>query len=333
MRYVPVLVLAVLIAGCLQGPAGPTGPQGPAGAGAGLGGEATTGGTSGSSGGAVTNSPPSFQSFTGSLTSADNSGTQVETFTGAVFDPNGEKDMRQADLKVALTGAATGSFTHTVTTAESTAATEPASFGGDGWKVWSATTNDGVLNFKFRYAFPIGTAPGTDTFTVSITPSGGSAVTGPADSTTVDTFSEIQIPTTPVNADGSAAASNNWGLWTAAPNAANVEGTNFVKLTNSGQKADASVVLDFTETAFAGPDTNFTIPLNGNIQFAWVELAAGTTAPSGGTYTYLAASADGSVTVTFSGLNKVIFVKYRLAQLPAVLAEQSYGASYTATEL
>lgn len=334
MRCVPALVLAVLVAGCLQGPVGPQGPPGPAGTGAaGLGGEAATGGTSGTSGGQVTNSPPAFQSFTGSLGSADNSGTISETFTGAVLDSNGERDMRLGILSVALTGAATGTFTHTISAAESGAPSEPASFGADGWKVWSSTPNDGVLNFKFRYTFPIGAAPGTDTFTVSITPSGGTAIGGPSDATTVGTFSEIQIPTTPVNADGSPAAVNNWGLWSAAPGATNVESSNFVKLTNTGQKLDASVVLDFTEAVFAGADENFSIPLNGNVQFAWTELAAGATSPSGGTYTYLAVSADGSATVTFSGLNKVIFVKYRLVQLPAVLAEQSYGASYTATEL
>lgn len=338
MRHGWLIVTAIVLGGCLQGPPGPPGPpgaQGPPGPGAegGLAGEATTGGTSGTSGGSVGNAAPAFRTFSGSLANADNSGTSLEIFTGTVFDANGEKDLRQATLRVAVTGPATYVSNHTVTMPESTALDEPASFGADGWKVWSATANDGVLNFKFRFTFPIGTTPGTYAIRPTVVPAGGSAVDGTADSTVVAVFSEISLSATPVLPSGAASASNSWGLWTATPGAANVESTNFVKLVNTGQKATASVVLDFTEAGFTGPDANFTIPINGNVQFAWAELPPDTTAPSAGTYGWLAPSADGSVTVTFTGLNKVIFVKYRIAALPEVLAAQSYGASYTATEV
>lgn len=297
--------------------------------------ETATGATSGNSGGSVANVAPTIQSFAGSASGADNSGTITEIFTLTLRDGNGEKDFRDDVVSIALTGAITGTFTHTVTLAESNSETdEPASFGADGFKVWTgAVKHDGLLLVKYRYNYAIGTPAGTYTFTPRITPDGGSAITGTAKSTTVEVFSELTIASAPVDANGNPTA-NNWGLWSATPGAANTEGTNLVKIVNTGQKADARVVIDFTESAFTSPDPDFPgIPLDNNIQFATCEVASSSTAPSTCSFTFGATSSSGSVAVQFSGLGKAIFVKYRVLEMPQVLPAGSYGASYTASEL
>jgi hypothetical protein len=294
--------------------------------------QSVTGGA-GTGGGIVSNTAPVLQAFTGSLTTGDNSGSSIETFSGTLFDANGERDFQSATVRVALTGAATGTFTHVVTLTEWGTLVEPSSFGSDGFKIWSGTANDGVLLFKYRYTFTIGTPAGVYTFTPAVTPSGGSLVLGTLDATTIEVFSLITIDAAPVTAAGEASA-GAWGGWTASPGATNVEATNYLKLTNTGQKADATVVIDFTETVFTGSDANFTIPITNNLQFSWWEdTSPSVSAPSEGTFSYLTTNADGSVAVTFSGLNNIIYIKYRISALPAVVASQTYGAAFTATEL
>lgn len=300
--------------------------------------ETATGATSGSSGGSVGNVAPSISSFAGSASGADNSGSSSEVFTLTLFDGNGEKDFRDDVVTVALSGAATGTFTHAITNAEAgPETTEPAAFGADGFKAWTgAVKNDGTLIVKFRYTYPIGSPAGTYTFTPTLTPDGGSAIVGTGKSTPVEVFSEITVAPAPVGLDGAPTASN-WGLWRAAPGGAgaeNVEGTNLVKLVNTGQKASSRVVIDFTESAFTSPDPDYSgIPIDNNVQFAVCELATGAASPSGCTWTYGATSSSGSVAVEFTGLNKAIYVRYRIVEMPTVLPTGSYGASYTASEL
>lgn len=324
----------LLLAACLVGAAiaGCTAaPQQRAPVSAPLGGETVNGGP-GTGGGNVGNTPPTWQSFAASPTSVDNSGGGSTTLTGQVFDANGETD--GMTLTVTVGGVlAAATHAHTVTSNEADSTTEPAGFGSDGFKVWTGTgKNDGVLLFRYKQTVPIGTPAGTATFAPSVSDAHGAAVNGTAASVTVTVFSEITVASAPVDAAGSP-TSANWGLWSAAAGAGNVDGTNFVKLTNTGQKPSAQVVIDFTDAAFLGQSNpNFSIPINGNVQFAWWQGNA-SAVPSQGAFTYGAASSDGSVTVQFNGLGNVIYVKYRIVQLPQVLAAQSYAASYTATEL
>lgn len=315
------LVLALAAAGCIQEPrAEPLAPQ-------------SVQGGSGQGGGDVGNVLPSFQAFSGSLATADNSGTSVEVFAGRVFDANTEADLKE--VKVRLSGVVSGEFTHKVTADDRAAASEPASFGSDGFKAWTEAPDDGVLHFKFRFTYPLGTSLGTATaIPVVFDESGGDGVQGPADTTTVTSFSQITVASVPVNLDGTLSASATWGLWTASPGDASVEARNFLKLTNTGQRGDATVVIDFSAAAFSGPDSRTSIPIAGNVEFAWWEDASpGSTAPSEGAFSFLPANADGSVALAFGGLGRVIYVKYRVKQLPSVLVSQSYGASFTATEL
>ncbi|HWG92108.1 MAG TPA: hypothetical protein VNZ52_14760 [Candidatus Thermoplasmatota archaeon] len=317
----------------LAGCASPTATQTPT---PGLGTEAVEGG-SGTSGGTVTNVPPVYRAFAGSATAGDNSGSSFEVFSGTLFDANGEKDLRSGliTVTVAIPGGATAAYTHTVTAAEAEQNTdEPANYGTDAFKVWTGTKNDGQIFYKFRYSYATGTPPGTYTFTSAFTPLGGVPVAAPAtDSTTIATFKLITVSSAPVKSDGTPSASNNWGLWTAVPGQRNVESQNFVKIVNSGQDATAAIFVDFTETEFRGADANYTIPIRGNIQFSHCEVASATVAPSACTFSaWTDASAQGT-TLTFTGLAKAMYVKYRVVAIPDVVAGQSYGASYTITEL
>lgn len=317
------LALAIVVAGC----AAPEGPAEP------LEQSAVQGGQ-GQGGGNVNNAPPQWQAFSGSLATADNSGATVEVFTGRLFDPNAERDLQR--ITITRGGVVSGAATRTITPQEASApGGEPGSFDAAGFKVWSDQPNDGILHVKYRFTFPLGTPPGTATFTPSVEDKKNPAVQGPADSTTVTLYSLLTVAPDPVGPTGAAQAGAGWGQWSAAPGATNVEGTNFIKITNNGQVAGAQVVLDFTEAAFVGAtDANFSVPIANNVEFAWWEdktpLAS---APNEGTYAWLPANADGSVTVQFSGLGNIIYAKYRVKALPAVLDAQSYGASYTATEL
>lgn len=324
-RILPILLAGLLLAGCAA-------PNPPAEEPFPVGSQAVQGGQ-GSGGGSVGNLPPVWQSFNGTLTTAENSGGVAETFTGKVLDANGEKDF--TSLTIRVTGVVSGNFTRVLEPGDANQLTEPASFGADNWKVWTDVKNDGFLWLKFRYTFPLGAPAGTATFTPNAKDgAGGAGVDGTPDATTVSLFSEITVAAQPVSANGNV-STGSWGGWTATPGATNVEAANYLKLTNTGQKAAAQVVIDFSEAALVGSsDPNYTIPVASNVEFAWFEdTTPAASAPNEGTYAWSGANADGSATVAFSGLNNVLYVTYRIKQLPAVLAIQSYAASYTATEL
>ncbi len=322
-----VCVLTLALAGC-------TGPSNGSNAF-----DAVKGG-SGSGGGSVEEVNAQILSFTGDLVTADNSGSSVEVFTATLFDANGEKSMAGLELFIEIRGAGEGSSSRIITQPEAVKGDpQPVEFDAGGWKVWSDAQRDGKLTAAFRYVYPLGTPPGAYTITMSLKDEGIVVATSAPDATAVEVFSEIAVDPTPYKADGSPAtgpggAPANWGEWTARPGATNVESLNYIKLTNTGQDASASVVIDFSAAAFSGADANYTIPLDGNIQFAFFEdTSPGTSAPNEGTYVYGGASADGSVTVTFTGLGNIIYVVYRVVEIPAVVAAQTYGAAFTATEL
>ncbi len=295
-------------------------------------------GGAGTGGGSVNNIPPTFSGFTPSTTTVDNSGSSVIVFSGTLSDPNSELDLEGSVLTVALGGVYTGTFERTITNLEAAGAdTEPTAY-TDGWKVWSGDALDGVMNFKFRFTVPIATDAGTLTFTPTVDPAGTGTglepVTGSTTNVAVTVFSELVIDG-PFLLDGTDDSGNRWGRWAADPGATNVASENYIKITNTGQDATASVVIDFTESVFTGiSNPNFTIDVTNNVQFAWFEdTTPGTTAPSEGTFSYLPANADGSVTTTFSGKGNVIWVHYRVVELPSPLPAQTYGVAYTATEL
>src|SRR5439155_24562874 len=118
-------------------------------------------------------------------------------------------------------------------------------------------------------------------------------------------FSLVTVAGAPVNAAGVAQPGQNWGQWSAVPGTSNVQSTNYLKLTNDGDKPAVSVGIDFTEPAFAGATANnFSIPLDGNVQFAWAE-GSPSASPSSLTFTFAPASGSGSVTPSFTAKGNV----------------------------
>lgn len=319
------LLLAIVAAGCTGNtPAATDDPILP---------QAVSGG-SGGGGGTVLNSAPSVTAFTADRTTGENDGSFAVVFSGTVFDPNTENQI--ANLSIASVGANALSSTHALAGTERSATEEPASFGADGWKVWTGESPyDGVLLWKYRQTFPIFSSAGNHTFRLTVTDQPGeSGVSSPL-TVVLQRFSLISVGGAPVDLQGVPLVGQNWGQWSAQAGASNVTSTNYLKLVNDGDSPNPRVVIDFTEAAFRGTgDANFTIPLDGNVQFAWFEdTTPAVTAPSEKPFVFGATSGNGAATVSFTGKGNVVYVAYRLVKLPSVLPVQPYGATFTVTEL
>lgn len=325
-----LIVLALLLAGCSSPGASVNPPSVVASDPAdGVQRETVTGST-GAVGGSVANSAPVVQAFTPSATTGENRGGFVVVFTGRVFDRNTESQVQ--NLSVVGVGPTLLAAGHAVTAEERNATTAPAEFGSDGFKVWTGTKNDGILNFEFRRTFPAFTPAGAYAFTAYVADAPGLLGASAPVAITLAAFSDITIGPTPVDAAGVALAGQNWGHWSAEAGASNVASNNYIKLENTGDVAASSVVIDLANEFVGVEDSSFTIPTAGNIQFAWAQGPVGAI-PSALTFNYLPANADGTVTVQFAGQGNVLYVTYRIVQLPDVLPVQSYGISFTVTEL
>ncbi len=259
------------------------------------------------------------------FTSVSSSGTEA---TAAVSAP------------VTLTGASTK--TATVVFAPSGTATSGASC-------------TGTTDYTISPASPLSFAPGVTAGNIAITVCNDTlgessetiilTLSAPAEAalgaTTVFTYTItdddlfVTPAADPVRADGTADTGVAWGGWAADPAAANVASTNYLKITNTGDQPTRAYTVDFTPTTFAGvTDATQTIVLDTNIQFAcWEDATPGTTTPTeaGSFYTFGAASGTGSVTGSFSGLGNIVYCKYQIVSLPALLVDQAYTATYTVT--
>ena len=291
-------------------------------------------GGSGGSGGSVKDVKGTMGALVGTCPGVcDNSGSTTISFNGTANDGNGEQDI--AFITIASAGPAGNlGANHTVTSAERNATTEPASFGSDGFKVWNAVAKDGALSFRYAKVLSAFTPAGVTGW--SATESNAAGVTSTAtavSSFTITSFSSISVNGAPVDATGANQTGLNWGQWSASPGDTNVSSTNYLKLTNNGDVANAAVVIDYTESVFTGTtDNSYTVSIDNNVQFAFCDVLAGA-APSSCTFTFGATSPGGSTTVTFAGKGHVIYVAYRIAAMPAIVAAQSYGATFTVTEL
>ena len=284
-------------------------------------------------GGAVTDSPPSFPVWSANRTVVEVNGGAI-AFYAEVQEPNGEADIALVGLDIS--GATVGTPTHTVTAIERNRTAEPASFGADGFKVWTGSSAiDGRLYVRYQWTVGPSTAPGVHAFRVGTYSSTGVTTLSAAYvNVTVTASSTIAVASTPVLANGTAATGASWGGWEAAPGERNVSAGNYLKITNLGTLTRPRVVLDFTGAAFTGPDGRTSVPIGGNVEFAWWEdTTPGSTAPSQGTYAYLPANTEGSVTLGFTGVGNIIYVTYRLSEMPSVLLQQAYTASFTVTEI
>lgn len=144
----------------------------------------------------------------------------------------------------------------------------------------------------------------------------------------------LHVSANPVTADGTPALTSSWGGWNAEAGQTNVAATNYLKITNAGTRADPRAVIGFSGGAFGGTeDGTFSIPITNNVQYAWWEdTTPGSTAPNEGTYSWRPVSAS-SVTIQFTAPGNVIYVVYRIAQMPDILMAQPYAAAFTVTEL
>lgn len=289
-------------------------------------------GGSGGGGGRVGNAAPTVPSMSADRAAGDNGGGFVVTFSGEIADPNAERDL--ASVKVTGTGPApVGSAAYAIPQNRPDA--EPAEFDPTGYKVWDAQRNDGKLQFRYRQTFAAFTLAGSYDFVATATDKDGASGSGTPARIALASFSLISVGPAPIRLDGTQETGSAWGGWSAQPGATNVPATNYIMLTNNGDKPDVRVVVDFTEASFRGAeDGEHTIPIDRNVQFAWFEdTSPATTSPAEGTFDFQPASTDGSVTVSFAGKGNVAYVGYRLVQLPPLLAKQSYSASFTVTEL
>lgn len=328
-------VLALLIPGCTS----PAGPEAPA---AGVASGApdasddvlpqAVNATPGSSGGVVGNAPPRIAAFSADRTQGANDGTFTVVFTGEAFDGNTEHQL--TTLAVGSAGAGTLGATHVLTPAEKLATAEPEAFGPDGFKAWTGTPNDGVLHFRYRLSFPSFSPAGEYAFVARAVDAPAAEGASSPVVVTLQKFSLITVSPHPVDASGAPLPGARWGQWNAVPGASNVASANYLKLVNDGDLDAAVVVVSFSEAAFVGvDDRNFSIPISGNVEFAFFEDATpALTSPQEGTFAFAPAPA-GAVTVPFTAKGNVVYVAYRVVKLPDVLPAQAYGTAYTVTEL
>lgn len=282
-----------------------------------------------SGGGSVSNRLPTVVSLT--ATAGNHNKNQAYEFSGQVDDRNREGDFVEISVSFQSSpgGAAALPSARAIVAGDLTQTTEP-SFGSDNWKIWNTDANDGVLNYKFRYTY---TVIGDYTFRVSVRDEGALQFDAAKDlSRTV--VAKITFSANPFASDGTELTGTNWGGWTADPGATNVQGQNFFKVTNTGATAAQQFTLSFDAVSFTGTNGE-TIAINNNIQFAVFEdtTPSGSTPADGGTYTCGASDADGAVTLTFSGLGNIYYIKYCLASIPQPLKDQAYTATFTVDAL
>lgn len=337
----PLVVLMIFVAGCSAPSANLQQPpaEGTVTGGATDISTAAVSGGSGGTGGNVKDKLPTFSAIALDRTTGDNSGATQVVLSGTVTDANAEEDISY--IRAFMTGpnASLVAINYSVTSADRNATSEPSSYpaGANACKVWTATLADGVMQYKCRLTIVAFLASGVYTAFVSATnPSGVTATSAAGAQTfTVTRFSLVTVASAPVNAAGVAQTGANWGEWSAFPGDTDVVAANYIKITNDGDVPLAAIVVDFTGANFAGgSDATYNVPIDGNIQFAvWEDTTPATTSPAEGTFTYGSTSASGAVTVTFSGKSNVMYIGYRLVQLPEILKAQSYGATFTVTEL
>ena len=284
-------------------------------------------------GGIVTNTLPTVTSFTAGAAEV-NRGAPI-VFSGVVFDRNKEKDI--VEIKVmSMTAPEDGAFSATVTVAPGHVAVggAPAEFDVGGWKVWNAVGNDGLLAFQLEATLLIA---GDYTFAAAVRDENGFQ-TGPAGTVAVTVVEKITVSPDPVKWDGSPEIEGTrWGGWAVLPGAVNVTATNYLKITNTGTTPDQGLVFDFTQIVLTGAtDGTETIAIDGNIQYScWEDTTPLVSAPmeGEGQYTWSATSATGSIALSFTGLDNILYCTYRLVALQEILGDQAYEASYTATAL
>jgi hypothetical protein len=279
-------------------------------------------------GGRVLNTAPRVVEFRGSLEHGDNGGGSVETFLATVADDNAEGDL--ASLSLTGDGPEPFSSHHTIARADLAERNNPGA--AEGWTVWDAVPQDGLLQLAVRFAYPYGAATGDYRWTLTVRDASGAGAASEEDHTILDPVHVVEVVGA-VTADGAPAPADGWGGWSAAPGARDVPSVTFLKVVNKGTAAGQRFLVDFTSRDFIGSDDrDWRVPLDGNVRFAAWEAGEGQL-PRDGSFVFGDPSPDGSAAFTFARAGGVLYVAYEVVQVPTPLPSQVYGASATVTAL
>ncbi|MHB8632573.1 MAG: hypothetical protein ACYDBQ_01210 [Thermoplasmatota archaeon] len=301
-------------------------------------------------GGTVSNVPPTIQSFTGDVTTAQNTAPVTEHYTVVAKDPNGEGDFAGAKITSTYASFGTGASVAEWTFAQGSSGC-PTSAPPSGWGCTDSTPNDGVLSFQYTYTWPSGIPTGTYTQT-GTAEDGSGYVTGLTKTTTFSTPGVVFNPN--VYKWNGTLDTLNWGAWTATPGASNVASNNFLKAENQGTNP-ATISIKYTCADFSGPGggkipiasattgtagpgctaTNAANP--NNVKYCWYQSSltqVPETGDAGHTYSNFATcqspvSPSATISINVPPSSRV-WVDYIILQMPAILPEGTYSATYSA---
>jgi hypothetical protein len=191
---------------------------------------------------------------------------------------------------------------------------------------------EGGLSFACRFYAPRGADAGVYAVVVEARGADG----GVADSRPIDVevapVTEITIGA-PADASGNVSSIPVWGGWAARPGATGVSAANYFRILNTGDDPATRAVIDLGTQGFVGQyDARFVIPTQNNVEFAWFEVPPGA-APAGHVLAWHNGTGAASDTLAFTQKGGVIYVAYRIAQMPSILPAQPYVASVTVTEV
>lgn len=302
-------------------------------------------------GGTVTNQPPVLQSFSGDVNTAQNTAPVTERFTLVAKDPNGEGDFAGAKIMSTYAAFGTGSGYAEWLFAQGSAGC-PTSTPPAGWSCTDSTPQDGILSFLYTYTWPSGIPVGTYTQTGTAQDEAG-YVPGMTETTTFSTPAVV-FSSNVYKWDGTL-DTVNWGAWTATPGATNVASSNFLKAENQGTNpgtisikytcADFSgpssgkIPIASATTGTAGPGCTATNAANANnVKYCWYQSSLSQvpdTGDAGHTYSNFAtcqSPVNAAATVSINvPANTRVWVDYIILQMPGVLPDGTYSASYSAT--
>lgn len=245
-----------------------------------------------SGGGLVLNAAPRVVDFQGSLETADNGGGSVETFRAVVGDDNAEGDL--AGLVLLGQGPERFELRRAFAPEDLEQRHNPG-YGADGWAVWDATPQDGLVQAAVRFTYPYAAGTGDYDWTLTVDDVAGLRGEGEPDLTVVAPVHVVEVEGA-VDPEGAPASAEGWGGWSAAPGAEHVASKTFLKVVNKGTAPGQRFLVDFTSREFIGAqDRSWRVPLDGNVRFAAWEASPGQ-APGEGTFTFGATSPDGSAT-------------------------------------
>ena len=301
-------------------------------------------------GGNVTNQAPLLQSFSGDVATAQNTAPVTERFTLVTRDPNGEGDFNAVKVtsSFASFGTGAGVAEWAFAAGSSTCPASPPT----GWACTDSVLGDGVLSFQYTYVWPANIPVGT--YTQTGTASDEAGYMPGLTETTVFTTPAVTFSVNVYKWDGTLDTAN-WGAWATIPGAANVPSANFLRAENQGTNpgtisikytcadfsgpAGGKIPIASATTGTAGPGCTGTNAANpNNLKYCWYQSALNQVPESGDpghTYANFATCQSPANTAATVSINvppkSRVWVDYVILQMPSVLPDGTYSATYSAT--